>query len=372
MGQCDCHETVSLQAISAIPALPLPASQPLDSVVDDDPCACDRLMNRNTSRALAAVIILYAAVVAISGAGLYLARTPSAAEKPVTQFSAEGSASSIKKTDRTADRITQPATNAKPVQFYWFRIGEKASLEIEASVDLLPFLRGVVGMADVEMVGLTNLGNRKTYHSVLKAYSHPSISGIYNLNDTFFTWFDCEDMKTLRIQKKVSEGDWKDFVTNEFFSAYGYGIYRTKSTPAEGLRYPMQTNSCDIVTLIYLLRTVDKSVPLEIHWVADQGQSRKLRIMFLESPDIQISIHGQKTRARVVIARDSQSGVQIYLAKDYDYLPVKVIIPSFKVAGFSINLTANIRDYNPGMKVSRKAGETLTPEATAPLVGFQK
>ena len=181
------------------------------------------------------------------------------------------------------------------------RIGEKASYFIEIEVDALPFIKGYVAIVEVFSKDAVSIGEKTVFHCVMKAYSMEYLSGFYELHDTFNTWFDCGTLKTIRIEKIVHEGSWKDHVTNYFHSDDGYGIYYNRNTPPEGKRYDMPGNSCDIITMLFLLRKAEKTKPLNIFWVTDVGNKKEMNINFEKGPDLEVDIDSVKETVSTLI-----------------------------------------------------------------------
>ncbi len=235
----------------------------------------------------------------------------------------------------------------------FFNIGEKIDYDVEVQVDKLPYIKGTVGTVEVKVKEVTNIRERPVFHCTADVRSLDSIINLYVLKDFFETWFDAEFLETYQIEKNVREGGWLDYITNFFHSGEGYGIVHSKSTGPDGNRYDMLPHSYDIITLLFFLRITEKDKPLDINWVADFGQKKNLKIEFSEGGELELNLNGKKEMIRTLIAHEKDTGITVYLAKDYDNMPVKAVIPAFKIVGYTINLNATFKRYLPGQKTQK-------------------
>ncbi|MEK6796858.1 MAG: DUF3108 domain-containing protein [Spirochaetota bacterium] len=231
-----------------------------------------------------------------------------------------------------------------------FELGETIIYDVEVSIAEMPAVTGTVGTVTIELQDYAALNGRRVYVARAETHSLDLISDLYQLHDIFITWFDASDMRTYRIEKRVHEGQHIDSVTNLYFSDQGYGIFYHKYAPA-GNRYVINdANTFDIISLLYLLRVVDKTKPLDVNWADDFGNQRKLNITYEEKGVIDVAMKGRFRRVDTIAARDTKTGITIYLAKDYGFFPVKAVIPAFKVSGYSFTLNATLKKYIPGKR----------------------
>lgn len=231
-----------------------------------------------------------------------------------------------------------------------FDLGETIVYDVEVSIAEMPAVTGTVGTVTIELQDYAALNGRRVYVARAETHSLELISDLYELHDIFYTWFDAADMRTMRIEKRVHEGQHIDSVTNLYFSDQGYGIFFHKFAP-EGRRYVINdANTFDIIALLYLLRVVDKTRPLNVNWSDDFGSQRMLNITYEEKGVIDVAMKGKFRRVDAIAARDTKTGITIYLAKDYGFFPVKAVIPAFKVSGYTFTLNATLKKYIPGKK----------------------
>lgn len=239
----------------------------------------------------------------------------------------------------TLSNITEP---------YYFRLGEKISYSVEVEVNEIPAIKGVVGTVEIEVLELTNIRGNESYHCRSTVRSLDAIINLYELKDVFDTWFDSRTLKTYQIEKQVKEGGWLDNITNYLYSDEEYGVIFSKDSPEAGGRYELRRNSFDIITLLYFLRITDKSSLLNLNWIADFGQRKELAIEFNKGEKLSLVLKGKETQVDTVVANEKQTGIKIFLAEGHDYLPVRAVIPAFKVVGYTFNLIATFRHYEPG------------------------
>lgn len=231
-----------------------------------------------------------------------------------------------------------------------FDIGETIVYEVEVVIDELPAVRGVVGMVSIELTDIASINGRRVFVAQAETSSLEAISDLYTLHDVFYSWFDAQTFQTYKIEKKVREGQYFDYVTNIYYSDKGYGIYYNKNSP-DGRRYEMASyNSYDIITLLYLLRVVDKTKPFILNWVADRGEQRELNIVFHDEGYVDVAMKGKFKRVDAITAKDVKTGITIYLAKQYGFFPVKAVIPAFKLKDYTITVVATLKKYTPGRK----------------------
>lgn len=110
------------------------------------------------------------------------------------------------------------------------------------------------GTLTLSVAGTVPLGPDTAYHFVCELKSNPSYRFLFSVDDRLDSFARTRDLVTLRTEKRVHEGAYRQILGADF--DYGRGIvsYSDRS------QYPLLPDSRDLLTLWYYFRTLPVKV----------------------------------------------------------------------------------------------------------------
>lgn len=204
-----------------------------------------------------------------------------------------------------------------------------------------------VGVINMEVVKKDTLRGKKVY--VLRMIAKTEGAGaLFTVGDTIYSYITCDSMYTLRYEKKLKEGHFRDSLVIDYFPDSGFAIYSKGRKKEKLLKYAI-----DPLGLYYLIRTLNIKikdtlvVPYHvdrrnkfIHIFVDGIKSckykdRKTKCYILR-PDLKGGIIKGGGRAEILITTDS--------------LKLPVLIKSRLYFG---SLSAKLKEYIPPLKYEK-------------------
>ena len=121
-------------------------------------------------------------------------------------------------------------------------VGERSEYEVK-------FGKLRAGSASMEVVGLQDVRGRETWHTALKV--NGGIRFLYNIEDTFESWFDSRTGNSLRFHKDQNEGRHDAKHLFEIFPDRATYLEGADTTPKPSVKDPLDDGS-----FLYFIRTV--------------------------------------------------------------------------------------------------------------------
>ncbi len=136
-------------------------------------------------------------------------------------------------------------------------VGERASYSLR-------WMGLEVGRSDTEITGVETVQDRPAYHIVVKNRTHPVLDLVFKVRDEYHSYLDVRDLKTLRFEKNVQEGNYRAHEEIDFDHDTGEGSYHS-FTNGSRKTFKFQPGAVDAIAAFYKFRLLDISDPeLEI------------------------------------------------------------------------------------------------------------
>ncbi len=133
------------------------------------------------------------------------------------------------------------------VFFSAFTVGEKLTYTVKYG----PINAGTLTLTVAEIIPVQN---ENAYHFVCELKSNPSYRFLFSVDDRLDSYARERDLVTLRTEKRVSEGNYKQWVRADFDYLRGIVTY------SDGSQFPLVADSRDILTLWYYFRALALNV----------------------------------------------------------------------------------------------------------------
>jgi len=231
-----------------------------------------------------------------------------------------------------------PAPNLSPIRW----IGEQINYRV--SFGVIP-----AGAARLAVLDTTRIEDQLVVHAISTARSAKAFDIVYRVRDSVQTWFDADSVYSLRFEKKLSEGRYRDDVTVVYEPGRGRASLWQK-----GREKPKQTlyeRVVDVLAAGYKARTV----PLAV------GDTLSFKTHDVDKVyDLLVFVRGRETvetpvgkfdcfkvepvlRSGGLFQKEKSARVFIWVTADSRRIPVQM---QSKVSFGSV--TAVMDDYVPG------------------------
>ena len=161
---------------------------------------------------------------------------------------------------------------AQPVPF---KINEKLTYKA--------FFSGVpAGKGELTVIKLDTIQGIPAYHVCFKAWTTGFTDKLFSINDKIDVWLDVKSMNTLKVEKRIQEGDYKKKSTSLFYHDNGYAT-------VDGDTISIPKGSQSPYSLFYSLRK--ESIPNLNGIILSTLSGKKLtELEFLVSPQKNMSV----------------------------------------------------------------------------------
>ncbi len=224
-----------------------------------------------------------------------------------------------------------------------FKVGEHITYDVIAEVPDLS-INGKVGTLESTIVSITNIYDTTCYHIRAVVYGDIWVDSMYMLKNTFEAWVDTNTFEPKKIVKFARENSYTNIQTSIFTNDRGY--YFTdyqKYSSVEFIEVPPL--ALDILSLVYYMRFVDKSESeFSINLLDGDNVYTDLSFSINEGGSVKSAL--ALRRIETYRIKDiGEYGIEAYISKTHNQVPIDVIIASVNIAGHRVKVRGILRQY---------------------------
>ncbi|MCH7761202.1 DUF3108 domain-containing protein [candidate division TA06 bacterium] len=202
-------------------------------------------------------------------------------------------------------------------EIFPFSVGEKIIYSVEFG-----FVHA--GEATMEVREIVEVDGMDCYHLVSEEETNPFFSMFFRIEDRFESYIDTTNLVTVRYEKHIREGKYKNDSVVRFDLDSLQAIY------PNGHKVEIRPNARDIIATIYYLRTLDLQVGdtvfVENH---TDGKNTLLEVAVLKREEVKTPLGKFQT---ILVQPDvkeakvfgSRKGLKIWFTDDEWKIPVKI------------------------------------------------
>jgi len=222
-------------------------------------------------------------------------------------------------------------------------VGERASYSLR-------WMGLEVGRSETEVTGIETVQGRPAYHIVVKNRTHPVLDLVFKVRDEYHSYLDVEDLKTLRFEKDVHEGNYRAHEEIDFDHGKGEGAYHS-FTNGSRKTFKFQPGAVDAIAAFYKFRLLNISDPgLEISLSWDE-KSYTVKIPAVKQEVLKNRVLGRRDAIQFepyLYRHDNpyigSSRVLVWVTAAEDRIPLQMQSTRIPFAG-SVN--AVLTEYTP-------------------------
>jgi len=188
-----------------------------------------------------------------------------------------------------------------------------------------------VGQTVATVKEIVKVGDRDAYHIEIKNRSNKFLDLVFRIRDEYHTYLDVEDLKILRFEKKVEEGNYRAHEEIDFDHEKGEGYYHSLLNGSRKT-FSINKGAVDAIGSIYKFRVLSwkdqDEIQIPVTWdekgydlrIPVRREGKKIRSMLGKIESFKVSPYIYQTDNPDIKA----SRIEIWLSRDNGRIPLKM------------------------------------------------
>lgn len=190
------------------------------------------------------------------------------------------------------------------------------------------------GIANVEVPEIKIIRDIPCYRVVASGYTNKFFSLIFYVNDRVESYIDTQNLRTIRYEKHLNEGTWKQDEYVDFYPDKKFAVYFSKNDTV-----PILDNSLDVAGILFLIRKMNISIgeTLIFNLHIDR-RNTALKIFVEKEEEIETGIGKKRAYLLKLITKDkeykgksgletifgSKGGLSVWISNDEEKIILKI------------------------------------------------